>query len=263
MALIAMACYDTEENGRSEFTEKTLESLYRTVDFTVHSLIIVNNNSCEHTKILIDNFVYKVNEFVCDGNATAIHLPLNMGTAKAINMGWVRRKPGQNVVKIDNDVVIHSGGWVDEMEEAIRREPTIGIIGLKRKDLLECTTFPDQAFRSTLIQLKHEPGDRWIVIEKARGIMGTCKMVNAALIDKIGYLYQPTVYGFDDSLYSCRSGLAGFINCFLPHIEIDHIDPGGTNYTVWKQTHAGETIGQAQVLIGEYESGTRPIYEEP
>ena len=256
MVLITLCAYDTLENGRSELTEKTLDSLLQTVDFDKHEIIVVNNGSCDKTRQIIDTFIYRAGD-----KAQAIHLPENLGTARAINLGWTRRKAGQHCVKIDNDVVIHSKGWVDELEEAINRFPQIGIIGLKRKDLIECTTFPDMNFRSELVQLPHNPGERWIQIEVVKGVIGTCKMINAALIDKIGYLFQPTVYGFDDSLYSCRSTMAGFINCFLPHIEIDHIDPGGTDYTVWKQNHAGETMSAAQRLINEYSNGVRPIYE--
>lgn len=261
MALIVMCCYDTLENKRTTLTSQTLESLYKTVDFNRHKIIIVNNNSCEETKQTIDSFVYRVNEFVCNDAAQAIHLTQNIGTAKAINLGWSKREPGQHCVKIDNDVVIHSKGWVDEMEEAIRRAPHIGIIGLKRKDLIECTTHETPEWRSELWQLPHEPGERWIAIEVVKGVMGTCKMVNSKLIDAIGYLSQPTVYGFDDSIYSCRSSLAGFINCFLPHIEIDHIDLGGDAYTEWKRKHAGQTISYAQQLIAEYQRGVRPLYE--
>ncbi len=251
-----MAAYDTVENGRSELTEKTLDSLLQTVDFDRHEIILVSNASCERTERAFMNFQYKAGE-----NCQVIFLPENLGTAKAINTGWIRRKDGQHCIKIDNDVVIHSKGWVDELEEAINRMPQIGIIGLKRKDLIECTTFPDPNFRSTMVQLPHEAGQKWIQIEVVKGVMGTCKMINAALLDKIGYLCQPTVYGFDDSLYSCRSTLAGFINCFLPHIEIDHIDPGGTDYTVWKQEHAGETAKLAHQLANDYVNGVRPIYE--
>jgi glycosyltransferase involved in cell wall biosynthesis len=261
MALITMACYDTEENGRTTLTAQTLESLYKTVDFARHKIILVNNNSCEATDKLIDSFVYRVNEFFCPDMATAIHLPNNIGTARAINLGWSRRQPGQHCIKIDNDVVIHSEGWADEMEHAIAKMPSIGIIGLKRKDLIECTDHQEAQWRSELIQLPHLPGERWVVIEAVKGVMGTCKMVNSKLIDTIGYLSQPTVYGFDDSIYSCRSSIAGFINCFLPHIEIDHIDPGGDIYTEWKRKHAGDTIAFAQQLIAEYQNGTRPIYE--
>lgn len=261
MSLITCAVYDTEENGRTTLTAQTLESLYKTVDFNRHKIIIVDNNSCEATKQIIESFVYRVNEFICPDAAQSIHLPNNVGTAKAINLGWVRRDPGQHCVKIDNDVVIHSKGWADEMEYAISKMPEIGIIGLKRKDLIECTTHEVKEWRSELVQLPHEPGERWVVIERVLGVMGTCKMVNSKLIDAIGYLSQPTVYGFDDSIYSCRSRIAGFINCFLPHIEIDHIDPGGTDYTEWKRKHAGDTIAYAQQMIREYETGVKNIYE--
>lgn len=261
MALIVMCAYDTVENGRSTLTAQTLESLYKTVDFSRHKIILVNNNSCDATKQLFDSFVYRVNEFLSPDSASAIHLQQNIGTAKAINLGWSKREPGQHCVKIDNDVVIHSKGWADEMEQAIKMMPTIGIIGLKRKDLIENAYHEELEWRSQLIQLPHVHGERWVVIEAVKGVMGTCKMVNSKLIDEIGYLSQPTVYGFDDSIYSCRSSLAGFINCFLPHIEIDHIDPGGDAYTEWKRKHAGDTIVYAQQLIAEYQNGVRPIYE--
>lgn len=261
MALITMCCYDTLENGRTTLTAQTLESLYKTVDFNKHKVVLVNNNSCDATRQLLDSFAYRVNEFVCPDAAKTIHLKNNVGTAKAINIGWQMREPGQHCIKMDNDVVIYSKGWADEMEQAIEWMPQIGIIGLKRKDLIECTNHENESWRSELIQLPHQPGQRWVVIEKVLGVMGTCKMVNYKLIDAIGYLSQPTVYGFDDSIYSVRSRIAGFINCFLPHIEIDHIDPGGTNYTEWKRKHAGETISYVQQIIREYETGQKPIYE--
>jgi glycosyltransferase involved in cell wall biosynthesis len=254
MALIAMAAYSTAENQKDAQLRKTLQSLWETVDWTKHRLMISVNGSTEETREILRDYEEMIEDVIVNDS--------NIGTAKAINKVWKLRRSGEHCVKIDDDVVIHHDGWVDEMEEAINREPKIGIIGLKRKDLIECTTHPDTNYRSVLIQLPHKPGERWIVIERARGIMGTCKMINHALLDKIGYLYQPSVYGFDDSMYSCRSDIAGFINCFLPHINIDHIDPGGTNYTTWKQDHAGETFSKANQVINDYISGKRPIYEE-
>ena len=254
MALIAMAVYSTAENKKDLQLRKTLQSLWETVDFSKHRLIISINGSTPLTGEILFDYEEMIHDVIVNES--------NIGTAKAINKAWVKRAPGEHCIKIDDDVVIHSDGWADELEEAIRRDPSIGIIGLKRKDLIESTHHEDNNYRSQLIQLPHQPGERWMVIERARGIMGTCKMVNYKLLDKIGYLYQPSVYGFDDSMYSLRSDLAGFINCFLPHIEIDHIDPGGTDYTKWKQEHAGEIMAQAQKLVAEYSRGIRPIYED-
>ncbi len=75
-------------------------------------------------------------------------------------------------------------------------------------------------------------------------------------------MYQPKLYGWDDGLISTRSELAGFINGFLPHIEIDHIDPGGTFYQTWKENHAGETGREAWETEQAYRNGSRPIYED-
>ena len=48
-----MCVYDTEENQRSEYTNKTLQSLAQRVDFRKHRLIVVDNNSCQKAKDII------------------------------------------------------------------------------------------------------------------------------------------------------------------------------------------------------------------
>lgn len=264
MALIAMAVHDTAENGRTVFTDKTIESLLRTVDFEKHRLFIIDNNSCEETQRLYEKLVtyWTLNKYDFS-NLTIIGLKENVGTAKAVNMGWKERKPGEHCIKIDNDVVIHSKGWVEEMEEAIAREPQIGQIGLKRKDCWENPYHENPDLRSKLAMLPHKAGERWIIIESAKHIIGTCVMHNAALLDKVGYLYQPGLYGYDDVLMSWRTHLAGFVCCFLPHIHIDHIDMGGTEYCDWKTRHSGQYTKAVSDLVDEYIAGKTSIYYNP
>jgi hypothetical protein len=68
-------------------------------------------------------------------------------------------------------------------------------------------------------------------------------MYSSKLLEKIGYLYQlGGLYGFDDALASVRAHVAGFSTVFLPHIDIDHIDPGTTEYQQWKESYAGERM---------------------
>jgi GT2 family glycosyltransferase len=227
MALIAMCCYDTEENGRSKYTKATLEMLFDTVDFDKHRLIIVDNDSCEETKHIISEFLTCTNS-----NVEAIELDENIGTARAINKAWALRKKGEHLIKMDNDCLVNYSGWVDEMEEVIARDPSIGILGLKRKDLLENPWRTDH-FKSTLRMLPHVNGQPWIIVEDVEHVIGTCQMYNHRLIDKIGGLMQPGVYGFDDTLAAVRCKLAGFKNSFLPHIDIEHIDYKETPY--WQE----------------------------
>lgn len=231
MSLIVMAVHDTEENGRTEYTLKTLESLCYTLR-TKPRLVVIDNNSCQKTKEVLRYWVDVGIIWKLITNET------NVGTARAINQGIRLREPGEHVVKMDNDVVIYKKHWVEDLERAISKDPKIGIIGLKRTDLMETPYYPDFNFRSSLKMLPHEPGEPWIIVEVAKHIMGTSTMYSSALLDKIGYLTQPSVYGYDDSLACVRSRAAGFYNCFLPHILIDHIDPGGTEYTEWKKKEA-------------------------
>lgn len=266
MALIAMAVYDTEENKRSEITERTLLSLIESVDFTKHRLIIVDNNSCERTRQIIRDIGLDMCVNYSYGPVAEINpwnlitLPENIGTARAINQAWVLRQPGEHCIKMDNDIIINSPGWVDELEEAIRRDPNIGQVGLKRKDCWEWPGHEHPDWRSELQMLPHVPGERWQIVEKVKHVIGSCVMHSAALLDRVGYLYQPSLYGYDDVIMSHRTHLAGFYSCFLPHIDIDHIDPGDTPYQDWKQNHSGEVTRQVIDLVHEMYNGTKPIY---
>jgi GT2 family glycosyltransferase len=255
MALIAMAVWDTEQNGRTAYTHETLRSLGKTVDMTRHRVIVVDNGSCDATKQLLARYE-------SEGRITLITLPENIGTARAVNRAWQLRNTGEHCVKMDNDVVIHANGWADQLEEAFRRDPNSGIIGLKRKDCWENPNHPEPFYRSELAMLPHVAGERWMVIEKVRHVMGTCQMFNSALLDKIGYLYQPRLYGFDDCLAATRSEVAGFYNAFLPHIEIDHIDTGETAYQGWKEKHSGEDMVAFNQITQDYRNGKRHIFEE-
>lgn len=254
MALIAMAVYDTDENLRTGITQKCLYSLYETIDLKRHRLIVIDNNSCENTKQLLTRF--SARHYI----EQVITLPENLGTARAINRAWKLRQLGEHCIKMDNDIIINSPGWVDELEEAIRRDPKIGQVGLKRKDCWEWPGHEHPDWRSELHMLPHKPGEAWQIVEKVKHVIGSCVMHNAALLDKVGYLYQPSLYGYDDVIMSHRTHLAGFYSCFLPHINIDHIDPGDTPYQDWKERHSAEQTQGVIDLVHEMYNGTKPIY---
>lgn len=249
-----MAVWDTFENMRTEMTLRTLQSLAKTVDWRRHRLFVSDNGSCENTQVL-----YRSCKDLLP--FTLIQNGENLGTARAVNRGWSYRQPGEHAVKMDNDVVINHIGWADEIEDALNRDPTIGICGLKRKDLEERPDHPVAHYRSFLRMLMHEPGQRWIVVEEVNHVLGTCQAYSSALLDKIGYLYQGDwKYGFDDALASLRSSVAGFKNVFLPDIDIDHIDPGGTDYTQQKLIDAGATMDKYAHVVLEYRTGVRPVF---
>lgn len=253
MALIAMCMYDTLENKKGAYTRITILSLSKTIDLDEHRVIVVDNAStcpmAKETKSIAEGLGFEV-----------ITMPENVGTAKGINEAWKRRRENEHLIKMDNDVYFHQSGWATKMEDAIEQDPSIGIIGLKRKDLLES---PDRTdiFRSELKMLPHKAGEPWIAVEVVNHVMGTCQMYNSKLIDVIGGLYQMDgLYGFDDSLAAVRCNVAGFYSCFLSNVDIDHIDAGDTAHQSWKEKYAMSKMQEYNKVKQEYLNGTRSIY---
>ncbi len=255
MALIGMVVYSTEENRKDEYLAKTLLSLQSTIDFTRHRLALSINGRTNKTGDIVKCFSNIISDVI--GNLE------NLGTAEAINKIIALRNPGEHIIKIDDDVVIHNSGWADLMEEAVSIDPMIGIIGLKRKDLIQTPWHPDPQYRSEMVLLPHKPGHKWITIERTPDIIGTCTLFNSALLDKIGYSRQPGKYGFEDNLMCHRSHLAGFYNCFLNHIDIDHIDEGAPEYNEWKTKHSAELFPEYHRLVHAMIEGKEPIYYNP
>ena len=253
MSLITMVVWDTEENQRHEYTNESLLCLRDTVDWRKHRMVISDNGSCPESQ----EITKKLGGLI---NAHIIYNKENIGTARALNKGLALRKPNEHCVKIDGDIVIHETGWADKMEEVFERDPSYGIIGLKRKDLAQYPTNPDLTFKSELVMLPHETGQTWITVEECGDIIGSCTMFNYRLIDAIGYSFQPGIYGFEDVLYGLRGRLAGFKNGFLSHIVIDHIDRGDNGYTPLKQRLAAEKWDEYRNIHQEYVDGVRPIY---
>lgn len=253
MAILALAVWDTEENKRSEYTWRTLTRLVQTVDLKKHRIIISDNGSCQYTQDCYTHF----KEFV-----EVIYNKVNIGTAKAINVALKLRNEGENFIKMDNDIFVYQKGWVDQLEECVKRESSIGIIGLKRKDLWQHPLHENEAYRTYIQSLPHEAGQRWLNIEVCPDIMGSCTMLSSSLIEAVGGFTQEGVYGFDDTDMSLRSLLAGFKNAFLPHIEIDHIDEGNNAYTEWKQKASGATMAGFNKRCEEYKNGTRSLFVE-
>lgn len=258
MALCGMAVHDSVENRRTWLTAICLSSWAQTVDPNRHRLVVVDNASCEATKELL-----RAAGLILPGIEVVTNAE-NVGTARAVNQVWERRRLGENCLKVDNDVLWHDAGWLDRLEACVVRDPAIGIIGLKRKDVDERVGHPDPQYASELVQLPHEKGQDWLVVEKANHVMGTCQLYSAALLDKIGFLYQlGGRYGFDDSLAAARCKAAGFYSCFDPVSRIDHPDPGRTTHQTWKQAYARERMLDARAVGQGYLDGLFEPYHGP
>ena len=250
--ILAMAVNNTDENERYKYTHETITSLLENGIQFKSKIHIIVNGSCAKTLDFVKKLPIVIKVIINNEN---------IGTARAINKAWLLKEPNQHCIKMDDDCVIKSSTWIEEMIEAIERQPKIGIVGLKRKDCTEYPGNPNPDLNSELLMLPHKMGQKWIIAEKQPHILGTCQMYNYKLLEMMGYLYQPGIYGYDDVIASHKSHIAGFINVMLPHIEIDHIDTGATPYQHWKEKTAGEVTQQVITEVNEMLQGIRPIYQ--
>ena len=251
--MIVMVIYDTVANQRTTYTRRALASLHRT-NLAKHRVFLVDNGSCQETKDLIAPYG------LYDG-WNIITLPENIGTAEGWNMAAKLRAPGEHVIKIDNDIVINNcADWIEQMEEVVRIDPKIGQVGLKRKDCIETTTNENPFYKSSIRQLPHIPGNRWIIVEQQFHVMGSCVLHSSDLLDSIGLMYQVGLYGFDDSALSARCIKAGFMPVMLPHIDIDHIDDGGNIYQKEKEALANKVWQDGDYKRMLYEIGIGKYY---
>ncbi len=276
MSLIAMAVLDTPENNRFTLTLRTLDSLHRTVDWSRHRLVVIDNGStCPKARRMFDwaeRYGFSGSWAGVGGvydlpSATLIRNSENRGQARALNQGWLHRRPGEHVARCDSDVEFLDAGWLDRMAECLDRDPTLGILGLKRPDLWERPDQPDANGRSELVMLPHEPGQDWLVVERAKSVIGTAQAVSHRLVDKVGYLYQSNWHwGLEDSLMMTRAGAAGFWGGFWLGHRIRHLDetpPGGSEYQRWKEAQGWANMAAHDRLREEYRAGVRPLYHGP
>ena len=260
---IVMASYSTKTNGRLQYAKDTLHGLIESVDFNKHELFISDNDSCQKMLDYYKWFEARFNNLFPKENLTIRYNSCNFGTAEAVNFGIKERKPNQFVIKIDSDITVSQSGWVEEMEECFDRYPNLGILGLKRTEVMQKADHENPAYRTKLESAPHTRGQKWIILELCDDIIGSCTMFSPNLLDKIGYLFQPANYGWDDVLACVRSEKAGFVNAFLPHIQVVHLDNGEGDYVKQKMKEAERTIAEFSEISEDYKIGVRDIYYNP
>jgi GT2 family glycosyltransferase len=261
---IVITVYALEGSPKIDYAKRTLSDVLVGTNFNKHELFISDNGSCQE---MIDYYDLIRKSFLLRGfpkeNLTISLNGENLGTSGGLNLGIKDRKPNQYIIKRDDDTLIFEANWVEKMEECFERFDNLGILGLKRNELVQHPDHESPIYRTVIKYLKHERGQTWIPIELCDDIIGTCTMYSPQLLDKIGYGFQPSKYGFDDCLWSLRSTLAGFTNAFLPTVPIDHIDTGEGEFVMWKQKHAGEIIAEFAEIAEDYKKGVRDIYHNP
>lgn len=119
--LIAMITYN-----RLDYTQRTLRSLWKTIDMP-YTIVIVDNKSTDGTQQYLKNLL---NRARVDG---VIFNPDNYYPGKATNIGWAEglkyAPDSTHLMRLDNDMEFKKG-WDYAAEDYFKKVPELGQLGL-------------------------------------------------------------------------------------------------------------------------------------
>jgi len=188
--------------NRKQETAETLDALDATTNLAAVEVVIVDNASTDGTAALVLDW----SQGRADHEVVAYALKQNIGCPKALNFALSRhRKPGQPVVKIDNDVRLLTAGWV------------VGVPWL-----VSC--YRNELYREVAMVGAYYDGvldDRLIWSEKWEGVpvhyinpvIGHTVWHTGRFMDAVGYfdvLADDHLYGFEDLIMSHKARELGW-----------------------------------------------------
>ena len=219
--------------NRLDCTKRMLTSLEPSLD-ALQTIIVDNGSELETVAWLTDWAEHKDVELIA--------LPQNVGCPRALNVALEHRSPGQDVIKLDNDLLLpDSNDWIRGIERLVdhaerQREP-IAMIGA-------CyDTFSDRRIRQEVTW----EGEKLYIVYP---LIGHAVYHSGRFMDEAGYfdvLSPEHIYGFEDNLISAKAAILGWPMVVWTGWQIRDI-----------QRHSA--LG-GKDAVSEHVAAMRPLYE--
>ena len=205
-------------------TKRCLDSLLQNTTFDFN-LIIVDNGSEQKTEDFLKDF--ERNNL--KGGITLIRNEKNKGFVKAVNQGM--RKSHEDYICILNNDTIVTEGWLSEMIEISRINPSIGIVNPSSNNLGQKPA-RGQKIEDYARTFKSGSG-KYITLMNG---LGFCMLIKRSLIEKIGLFDE--IYGmgnFEDTDFSMRAKRKGYLCVRALGAYVYHRE--NTSFNVFRQYH--------------------------
>lgn len=203
--LLSVICYN-----RMEDTRQTLVALRQTGAFREAVVVVWDNASTDGTPEMLARMA-RADEI----DPGRLYLgDKNIGCPRALNSilcAW--RKPGQHFIKVDNDVVLETSGWVNLMVEFLECHPEIA---------LASAWYPELEHGSQQQRIVADRGD-WL---ETFPVLGHCAVHRGSFLDNTGYfdvLTPDHLYGFEDTLMAHRAAAMGAKGAVVKSVRLRNI----------------------------------------
>lgn len=222
-------------HNKAAYTRRCLESLFLS-SLRPFEVVLVDNGSTDETPSLFDAWQKKAgSEHVA---VQRVRLETNIGAIDGRNAGMERMR-GKYWVFLDNDAVVRSRAWLEQLRAVIDSDATIGAVGPKLVYALpphdiqcagcDVTQGGRVVFRGRgSPRLSHEFNTR----RDCQTLISACWMMRADAAKKIGPLdarFSPVQ--FEDIDYCYRLREAGYRCVYDPSVEMYHFENVTTGRT--------------------------------
>ena len=173
--------------NKAEFLAGMMESLRDTADAGLYRHVVVDNGSGDDTLAVCRWWGV---DTICN-NA-------NVGLAQSLNQAIGRLKYGQAFMKLDDDIIFTTSGWMDDMLSVLK-EPNVGGVALPRLGRED-----DQVSGSSFnVNGVH-------VVGAGRRWWTNCALYKYEAVLTLGSFWQPGLYGFEDKITGIRLNVLGW-----------------------------------------------------
>jgi hypothetical protein len=238
---------DTPENARWACTVRCLTSLGITADLQRHALWIVDNGStCPNTACFLT--VWCADQRRGGARLRRFRLPHNRHATYAFNRLLAMVPPAHGVIRIENDIEFHSGGWPSHLAGFLARSG----FGMA------CPMPADLPSPTEQVAVSEVAGTRVRIVD---GVAGYCTAMSPALRQQLGALVCAGVY-IEDVFTSRRARLLGHRMAYLHPEELRcyHVDRSlGAAYAQWKAQAVAAELPRMRQALRDWETGRRPL----
>jgi GT2 family glycosyltransferase len=224
--------------NRLRETQETIAGLKRTGAFDEGEVFVFDNGSIDGTERWL-------HEQVVAGELPGDRVWVNkenIGCPQALNRVMAHaRGPGQDVIKVDNDVVLERPGWVGYLQRFLEEHPEVGLVGPVYRELRE--------ENQGRVRCRH---DGWLEVFP---LVGHCVMHRGELLEETGFfdvLRDDHLYGFEDNLMCHRAGVWGYKCAVSLGVSLRNIQ---RHNSLDRKEHRGERCR-------EHVERMRPYYEQ-
>jgi len=228
--LLSVICYN-----RSAETVRTIMALRETGALDEAEVVVWDNGSTDATKQALSGLI---SSGVLRPDHRVVLSGMNYGCPQALNMILTGRKQGQHFVKVDNDLLARTPGWIGLMAAFLDEHPEVALLS---------AWYEEQDERPERVLEDH--GD-WIYMFP---VVGHCVMHRGEFLDRTGYfdvLAPDHLYGFEDNLMAHRAMAASYRCAVLKTVVVENIQ---RKNSLDSAGHVGE--GQ-----DEHIARLRPLY---